>query len=120
MSRLQQDNHIEMDDDAGPVGYWVRVAAGKLPFGGRLAHMGLALSSIPAMCTEAERVFDGYVQLTRRSQFVPPRMPTLTTAGDLAACLHLISGVRIVSDPDAGIGDDMIEATKCLKSWSAA
>lgn len=49
-----------MDDDAGPSGYWLRAASGKLPYGGALACMGLELSSIPAMCLEPERVFSGY------------------------------------------------------------
>lgn len=61
LERFQQDSYIDMDDDAGPTGYWFRAAAGKLPYGGSLARMGLELSSIPAMSTEAERVFSGYV-----------------------------------------------------------
>jgi len=90
MERFQQDSYIEMDDDAGPIGYWFRVAAGKLPYGGALAHMGLELSSIPAMCSEAERVFNRYVLLSRWSQFPPPRTPIspsfTTTGANLAAC----------------------------------
>jgi len=81
MERFQQDSDIEMDDYAGPVGYWLRGAAGELPYGGALAHMGLELSSIPAMCTGAEHVLNGYVLLTRWSQFAPPRTPMFTMYG---------------------------------------
>jgi len=70
-----------MDDATGSIGYWLPVAAGELPYGGALAHMGLELSSIPAMCAEAEHVFDGYVLLSRWPQFAPLRQPLFSMDG---------------------------------------
>jgi hypothetical protein len=89
MERFQKDSYVEMDNNAGPTGYWFRVSAGKLPYGGALARMGLELSSIPAMSTEAERVFSGYVLPTRQPQIAPPHTPISTSyaAGmNLAVC----------------------------------
>jgi hypothetical protein len=52
--------------------------------------MGLELSSIPAMSTEAERVISGYVLPARQPQIAPPHTPMSTSyyAGvtNLAVC----------------------------------
>jgi len=79
MERFQQDAFIDVDDDAGPTGYWFRVAAGKLPYGGSLARMGLELSSIPAMSTEAERIFNGFTPSVLIPH-PPPGTPAATTS----------------------------------------
>jgi len=50
-----QQAHLEDDEEI--IEFWFQVSAGKLPYGGALACMGLELSSIPAMSTEVERVF---------------------------------------------------------------
>jgi len=70
MERFQQDSYVEIEDDAGSIGYWFRVAAGKLPYGGALAHMGLELSSMRAMCSEAEHFFNRCVPLTPGPSFL--------------------------------------------------
>jgi hypothetical protein len=54
MERFQQ---AHLEDGEEIIEFWFRVSAGKLPYGGALARMGLEMSSIPAMSTEAERVF---------------------------------------------------------------
>jgi len=61
LQRFQNDCFLEMNDDAGPVRYWLRAAAGRMSFGPALATMGVEMSSIPAVCTKAVRHFDGYV-----------------------------------------------------------
>jgi len=72
MEQFQQaGDNIGMGENAGPVRYWLGVAAGEQPYGGRLARMGLEFGSIPGLCTEAKWAISRYVHLIRLSQFAP-------------------------------------------------
>jgi len=75
MEQFQRDGRVILEDDTGVTGYWHRATAGNPPYGRALAHMGLDMSSIPAVCTSAQLLSGRYVLSTRRFRFLHPSLP---------------------------------------------
>ena len=73
--------------------------------------MGLAIHSIPGLSAEPERVFSRYAHgLT----FYTPK-PKVSRA--LTHATPTQSSRILLSDRRNRLGDDVIEACKCLKAW---
>jgi hypothetical protein len=83
---LEWFQQLPVEGFAGMQDYWVKAmdAGASGPLGHDLPRMGVELDAIPAMSTEAERVFSGYVCSTNHS----PSLPMLSQLTSVQRPLH--------------------------------
>ena len=101
----------EVEDElpAGPLQYWLDRRSDRHQE--ELAKIGMEIFSIPAMSADPERLFSRYSM----------RLYLVLRFDSTNRKINFFSSTKLLnSDRRNRLGDDVIEAIECLKSWSMA